>query len=90
MGLQAGLLHAVVTGVTPVNPGERWTFAATQLTRVAIPVFAAGVVEAGVELAELYPRRAFFVEGRPAGMETVFTQPALGVTGFVGAGMRWR
>ena len=90
VGLQAGLLHAVVTGVTAVNPGERWTFAATQLTRVAIPVLGAGVVEAGVELAELYPRRAFFVEGRPAGMETVFTQPALGVTGFVGAGMRWR
>jgi len=60
------------------------------LTRVAIPVLGAGVVEAGVELAELFPRRAVFVEGRPAGMETVFTQPALGVTGFVGAGMRWR
>jgi hypothetical protein len=89
-GLSAGLIHAVVSGVTPVNPGERWTFAATQLTRVAIPVLRAGVVEAGVEVAELHPRRAFFVEGRPAGMETVFTQPAVGVTGFVGAGVRWR
>jgi hypothetical protein len=89
-GLSAGLLHAVVYGVTPVNPGERWTFAATQLTRIAIPIFSAGVLEAGVELSEPFPRRAFFVEGRPAGMDTVFTQPAVGVTGFVGAGMRWR
>jgi hypothetical protein len=89
-GLSAGLLHAVVDGVTPVNPGERWTFAATQLTRVAIPILRAGVLEAGVELAEPFPRRAFFVEGRPPGMDTVFTQPAVGVTGFVGAGMRWR
>jgi hypothetical protein len=97
-GLSAGILHAVVTSATPVGPGERWTFAATQLMRLVIPLplplpspfSRAGVLEAGVGLAEPFPRRAFFVEGQPAGMDTVFTQAALAATGFVGLGLRWR
>jgi hypothetical protein len=91
-GLSAGILHAVVYVSTPLAPGERWTFAATQLMRLVIPLpfSRAGVLEAGLGLAEPFPRRAFFVEGRPAGMDTVFTQPALAATGFVGLGLRWR
>jgi hypothetical protein len=91
-GLSAGILHAVVYASTPLAPGERWTFAATQLMRLVIPLpfCHAGVLEAGLGLAEPFPRRAFFVEGQPAGMDTVFTQPALAATGFVGLGLRWR
>lgn len=89
-GLSAGLLHAVVYAPTPLAPGQRWTFAATQLMRLVIPLFRAGVLEAGAELSEPFPRRAFFVEGQPAGMDTVFTQPAFALTGFVGLGLRWR
>jgi hypothetical protein len=55
-----------------------------------VPLFRAGVLEAGAGLAEPFPRRAFFVEGRPTGMDTVFTQPAWALTGFVGLGLRWR
>jgi hypothetical protein len=89
-GFAAGLLHAVVYTSTPLAPGERWTFAATQLARLVIPLFRSGVLEGGAQLAEPFPRRAFFVEGQPSGMDTVFTQPALAVTGFVGLGLRWR
>ena len=91
-GLSAGLLHAVVYAPTPINPGQRWTFAATQLTRLVIPlpVLRPAVVEVGLEAAEPFARRAFFVEGRPAGMDTVFTQPVLAVTGSLGIGLRWR
>jgi hypothetical protein len=89
-GFAAGLLHAVVYTSTPLDPGERWMFAAAQLARLVIPLFRSGVLECGAELAEPFPRRAFFVEGRPSGMDTVFTQPALAVTGFVGLGLRWR
>lgn len=89
-GLAGGLLHAVVYTSTPLDPGERWTFAATQLARLVIPLFGAGVLEGGAELAEPFPRRAFFIEGQPSGMDTVFTQPALAVTGFLGVGLRWR
>jgi hypothetical protein len=89
-GFAAGLLHAVVYRSTPLDPGERWMFAATQLARLVIPLFRSGVLECGAELGEPFPRRAFFVEGQPSGMDTVFTQPALAVTGFVGLGLRWR
>jgi hypothetical protein len=89
-GVSAGLLHAVVYQPTPLAPGQRWTFAATQLVRLVIPLFRAGVLEAGAALAEPFPRRAFFVEGLPTGMDTVFTQPAWALTGFVGLGLRWR
>lgn len=89
-GFAAGLLNAVVYTSTPLDPGERWTFAATQLARVVIPLFGSGVLEGGAQLAEPFPRRAFFVEGQPSGMDTIFTQPALAVTGFVGLGLRWR
>src|SRR5262249_6019499 len=35
-GGTAGVLHAVVFSGTPTAPGQRWTFAAAQLTRVII------------------------------------------------------
>ena len=91
-GLSAGILHAVVYTSTPLAPGERWSFAATQLMRLVMPLpfSRAGVVEIGAGLAEPFPRRAFFVEGQPSGMDTVFTQPALAATGFLGLGLRWR
>lgn len=91
-GLWAGILHAVVYASTPLAPGQRWSFAATQLMRLVMPLpfSRAAVVEVGAGLAEPFPRRAFFIEGQPAGMDTVFTQPALAATGFVGLGLRWR
>jgi hypothetical protein len=91
-GLSVGVLHAVVDAPAPLNPGQRWAIAATQLTRFVIPVPVLGpaMVEVGLEAAEAFPRRSFFVEGRPAGMDTVFTQPVVAVTGSVGVGLRWR
>jgi hypothetical protein len=89
-GVAAGALHVAVDAQNPIDPGQRWHLAATQLTRVIIPVLRDGFVELGLEAAEPYPRRAFFVEGRPAGMDTVFTQSPLAMTGFAGAGLRWR
>ena len=38
-GATAGVLHAVVFSGTPTEPGQRWTFAAAQLTRVIIPIY---------------------------------------------------
>jgi len=90
LGGTAGVLHAAVFTGTPTEPGERWTFAAAQLTRVIIPIYRAVVAEVGLEVTKPLPRRAFFVEGRPAGMDTVFTQPVVTVAGWVGIGLRWR
>jgi hypothetical protein len=89
-GVAAGALHVVVSAPNPVDPGQRWHLAAAQVTRLIIPVLRDGFVEAGVEITAPLTRRAFFVEGRAAGMDTVFTQAAVGLAGFAGAGLRWR
>jgi len=86
----AGVLHAVVFAGTPTQPGQRWTFAAAQLTRVIIPIYQGLVAEIGLEVTKPLPRRAFFVEGRPAGMDTVFTQPVVTLAGWAGIGLRWK
>jgi len=90
VGATAGLLHAAVFTGTPTQPGERWTFAAAQLTRVIIPIYRAVVAEIGLEVTKPLPRRAFFVEGRPPGMDTVFTQPVVTLAGWAGIGLRWK
>ena len=89
-GVAVGALHVVVNAPNPIDPGQRWHLAAAQLTRVIIPLLRDGFVEIGIEAAEPYRQRAFFVEGRPRGMDTVFTQSPLAMTGFAGAGVRWR
>lgn len=89
-GGAVGVLHAVVFAADPTGPGQRWTFAVAELTRVIIPILGAAAVEIGLEASQPLPRRAFFVEGRPAGMDTVFTQPVSTVTGWLGVGLRWR
>ena len=89
-GATAGVLHAVVFSGTPTEPGQRWTFAAAQLTRVIIPIYRAVVAEIGLEVTKPLPRRAFFVEGRPPGMDTVFTQPVVTLAGWAGIGLRWK
>ena len=61
-----------------------------ELTRVIIPLFGAAALEIGVEATQPLPRRAFFVVGRPPGMDTVFTQPVSTFTGWMGVGLRWR
>ena len=89
-GAAAGLLHAVVYAATPTAPGQRWTFAAAQLTRFIIPIVEGVVAEVGVEATEPLPRRAFFVAGRPVGMDTVFEQPLVTLAGWGGVGLRWK
>jgi hypothetical protein len=89
-GGTAGVLHTVVFSGTPAEPGQRWTFAAAQLTRIIIPIYRGLVAEIGLELTKPLPRRAFFVEGRPAGMDTVFTQPVVTLAGWAGIGLRWQ
>ena len=89
-GATAGVLHAVVFSGTPAEPGQRWTFAAAQLTRVIIPIYQGLVAELGLEITRPLPRRAFFVEGRPVGMDTVFIQPVVTVAGWAGIGLRWK
>ena len=89
-GATAGILHAVVYAGTPTGPGQRWTFAAAQLTRVIIPVYQSLVAEIGLEATEPLSRREFFVAGRPAGMDTVFTQPVVTMAGWAGVGVRWK
>jgi hypothetical protein len=89
-GGRAGVLHAVVFSAEPTGPGQRWTFAIAELIRVIIPVWGAAALEIGVDTVQPLPRRAFFVEGRPAGMDTVFTQPVSAFTGWMGVGLRWR
>jgi len=89
-GGTVGVLHAVVFSAEPTGPGQRWTFALAELTRVIIPLFGAAALEIGLEATQPLPRRAFFVEGRPAGMDTVFTQPVSAFTGWLGVGLRWR
>jgi hypothetical protein len=89
-GATVGVLHAVVFTGTPAAPGQRWTFAAAQQARLVIPLFRAVVAEIGLEATEPLPRREFFVEGRPVGMDTVFTQPVVTVAGWGGVGLRWK
>jgi hypothetical protein len=89
-GATAGVLHAVVLSAEPAGPGQRWTFALAELTRVIVPLFRAAALEIGVEATQPLLRRAFFVEGRPAGMDTVFTLPVSAFTGWLGVGLRWR
>jgi hypothetical protein len=92
VGATAGVLHAAVFDATATAPAQRWTFGAAQLTRVIIPIMAkAGIIgEIALEATEPLPRRAFFVEGRPPGMDTVFTQPAVTLAGWAGVGVRWK
>jgi hypothetical protein len=92
LGATAGVLHAAVFDGTPIAPGQRWTFGAAELTRVIIPlpIYSGIIGEVALEATEPLPRRAFFVEGRPAGMDTVFTQPAVTLAGWAGVGVRWR
>ena len=89
-GATAGILHAVVYSGTPTGPGQRWTFAVAQLTRVIIPIYQSVVAEIGLEATEPLARREFFVAGKPAGMDTVFTQPVVSVAGWAGVGLRWK
>jgi hypothetical protein len=89
-GAAAGVLHAVVYEGTPAGPGQRWTFAIAQLTRVIIPIFRGVVAEVGLEAAGPLPRREFFVAGRPPGMDTVFAQPVVTLAGWAGVGLRWK
>jgi hypothetical protein len=89
-GGTVGLLHAVVFSGTPADPGQRWTFGAAELTRLIIPIFQGLVAEIGVEATQPLPRRAFFVEGRPVGMDTVFTQPVVTLAGWAGVGVHWK
>jgi hypothetical protein len=90
LGATVGVLHVAVFSGMPTAPSERWTFAPAQLTRLIIPIFRGIVAEIGVEATEPLPRRAFFVEGRPVGMDTVFTQPVVTVAGWAGIGLRWK
>ena len=69
---------------------NRWYLGVSQLTRLIIPVAGPAFVELGASAAEPVPRRSFFVEGRPAGMDTVFTQPVVAVAAWTGVGLRWR
>ena len=92
-GATFGLLHAVVFSGTSTDPGQRWTFAAAELTRLIIPItpiFQGLVVEIALEATQPLPRHAFFVEGRPAGMDTVFTQPVSALAGWAGVGVIWK
>ncbi len=89
-GAAVGVLHAVVYADQPTGPGQRWYAGATELTRVIIPMTQAWVAEVGLDATQPLPRRAFFVEGRPPGMDTVFSQPIASVTGWAGIGLRWR
>jgi hypothetical protein len=89
-GVSANMLHAVVYGAQPANPGQRWYAGLAQMTRLIIGLTPALFLEVGVEASEPLPRRTFFVEGRPAGMDTVFTQPVVSMAGWMGVGLRWR
>jgi hypothetical protein len=91
-GVAAGLLHAAVFSGTAAAPGERWTFAPAQLTRfiIPIPILRGMIAEIALEATEPLPRRAFFVAGRPVGMDTVFVQPVVTLAGWGGVGLRWK
>ena len=43
--------------VVPTGPGQRWTFAVAQLTRVIIPIYQGVVAEIGLEATEPLARR---------------------------------
>ena len=59
-GPTAGILHAVVYSGTPTGPGQRWTFAVAQLTRVIIPIYQGVVAEIGLEATRTpVPPRVF-------------------------------
>jgi hypothetical protein len=89
-GGSAGALTVVVYDPQPVSPGQRWYLGVAQLTRVVVPIFPALLVEVGLEASEPIPRRSFFVEGGPPGMDTVFTQPYVALAAWTGLGLRWR
>jgi hypothetical protein len=88
-GLLGGALHIVVYSPEPANPGQRWTAAASERTRVVLPLFGRTVLELGVGASEPFTRRSFYVGGAPPGMDTVFTQPAVAFAGWAGLGVHW-
>jgi hypothetical protein len=88
-GLLGGALHIVVYSPEPANPGQRWTVAASERTRLVLPLFGRTVLEIGVGASEPFTRRSFYVAGAPPGMDTVFTQPAVAVAGWAGLGVHW-
>jgi hypothetical protein len=92
-GTAVGVLHAVVYADQAVGPAERWYLGATELTRLVIPlvpISRALVAELGIDATQALPRRAFFVEGRATGMDTVFTQPVASATAWAGLGLQWK
>jgi hypothetical protein len=89
-GAEVGVLHAVVYADAPTGAGQRWYVGPTELTRVVVQLSGALVAELALDATQPFPRRAFFVEGRPSGMDTVFTQPVASVAGWAGIGLRWR
>ena len=66
-GATAGVLHAVVFSGTPAEPGQRWTFAAAQLTRVIIPIYQGLVAELGLEITDPCPAARFSLKGARLG-----------------------
>lgn len=88
-GAVLSAIHVVVYAPEPTNPGQRWSVGATELTRLVVPLYRSVVLEIGVGAVQSWPRRAFFIAGRPAGMDTVFAQPGIAVSGWLGAGVGW-
>jgi hypothetical protein len=89
-GVGLGLLHVVVSTSTPINPGQRWSVAAAQVTRLILPFARQAVVELSAGIEEPFTRRSFFIEQLSPAMNTVFRQPAVAATASAGLGLRWR
>ncbi len=83
-------LHVVVYAPLPEDPGQKWSVGATETIRSIVKLIGTAVLEVGVSATEAWPRRAFFIAGRPTGMDTVFVQPAIALAAWIGVGLGWQ
>ncbi|MEO5767206.1 MAG: hypothetical protein ABIS92_02550 [Polyangia bacterium] len=89
-GGMVSALHVVVYAPEPDNPGQKWMVGATEMARSVVKLVGSAVLEVGLSASEGWPRRSFFIAGRPTAGNTVFAQPAVALAAWIGVGVGWQ
>ena len=85
-----GLMHVVVYYPEATRPGERTLWAGTGGARVAVRLSSRVEAQLGADGVLVFNRRQFLVEGRPAGMDVVWSQPLTAALFWGALGVRFR
>jgi hypothetical protein len=89
-GGMGGVLHAVVYFPDATHPGQRAFWAATAGLRLAVRLSARVELQLVADGVAPLNRRQFTVDGRSAGTDVVFAQPAVAALLWGGLGVRFQ